>query len=267
MKRPFILLTGDDSIRAEGLILVKRMIQDFADFQIIATKDQQSAKGSSMNFRGGEWGTEMVDGVEAIWVDGSPVDSVYFAFDYFEQKGIKPDLVISGMNTGENIADTVHTSGTLGAAMAACIQRATQTIAFSMQIKDANFLEHAFNPHTGDIREELLSYPGGLIKNIVKQALEVGMPSQTFWNVNFPAMPTQKIVLARHAYTHFFLNSQKITDSRFSYNFAINENVEEQNSCTYQLLEGNAVVTPIKPVWTNQGEYERLSKLEIFEGV
>ena len=80
--KPFILITGDDSVRAEGSILVKRVVEKFADYRIIATKEQQSAVGAKINLKnGGEWGTEQVDGVEAIWVDGTPGDSVYFAFD------------------------------------------------------------------------------------------------------------------------------------------------------------------------------------------
>ena len=116
MSRPFVLVTGDDSVRAEGIILVKRIIEKFADFKIIATKEQQSAVGGKMNFRGGSWGKEIVDGVETIWVDGSPVDSVKFAFSYLDRK---PDMVISGMNTGENVDNSTMASGTFNAALQA----------------------------------------------------------------------------------------------------------------------------------------------------
>ena len=70
MQKPFILITGDDSVRGEGIILVKRIVEKFADYQLIATKDQQSAVSGKLNFRGGIWGKEDVDGHEAVWVDG-----------------------------------------------------------------------------------------------------------------------------------------------------------------------------------------------------
>ena len=52
-------------------------------------------------------------GFEAIAVDGFPADSVIHAL---EDEGLEPDLVISGINDGQNIAQVVNISGTVGAA-------------------------------------------------------------------------------------------------------------------------------------------------------
>ena len=257
--KPFILITGDDSVRAEGSILVKRVVEKFADYRIIATKEQQSAVGAKINLKnGGNWGTEQVDGVEAIWVDGTPGDSVYFAFDYLKKIGKKPDLVISGMNLGPNFSDgSLLISGTVCAASIAALSRHTPAIAFSFYDSGKNWLKD----HDGGFDEKMLKYPGEVMKKFIKYALEKGMPKGTFWNINFPAEPTNKIKLVSTYDGAHFPNRVKIEGDKYSYIPEFGSMDVAENTDVKELANGFITFTPCRTQFTDQAEFDRLKKL------
>jgi len=258
MDRPFILITGDDSVRAEGTILVKRIVEKFADFKIIATKNQQSAVSGKMNFRGGTWGTEIVDGVEAIWVDGSPVDSVKFAFSYLERT---PDIVISGMNTGENVDNSTMASGTFAAALHSTFCHNIPALALSKEvdINDSSWLED----HSGAFREELLEYPGIILERIINIFLEESKISKSLWNVNFPIKPTDKIKFTANYSDNYFPNRVQVEEGRFSYINASDMSNIKPDSDVRALLDNFVSITPIKWDLTDMKEVQRLNGLTL----
>lgn len=251
MTKPLVILTGDDSVRAEGLILVKRMVEDIVDLKIVGTKEQQSAVGTKVNLRGGEWGTEVVDGVEAIWVDGSPIDAAQMSIQYF---GRKPDLLISGMNIGENLTESMLISGTVSAAISAVIMKDVPAIAFSMiQPVEKHFMEHK-----GEIDEELLQYPGELIRQIVEKALKIGIPKGTFWNVNFPETFTDEIKIVKTAKHGYFKDGIQSEGNRFKYDgVRVTEGWSEDTDAG-ALLKGFATINPVKLQFTDFDEIGRL---------
>lgn len=253
MPKPFFLLTGDDSVRAEGIILMKRVVEKFADFKIVATKDQQSAMGGRIN-RTGTWGTEIVDGAEAIWVDGSPSDAVYFAFEYLDRK---PDMVLSGVNIGENVSYAIHRSGTVAAAMTACQARQTPAIAFSLVV-DSDVWH---KDHDGSFRKELKKYPGKLLGEIIKKAQTYDFPANTFWNVNFPPKPTKDIRIVETGEGDYWLNHQKIDADTFAY---INQKQTKNWKPTTDvgaLYQGSATISPCRVRYTDDSQMDDLKKL------
>lgn len=258
MTRPFILITGDDSVRAEGTILVKRIVEKFADFKIIATKNQQSAVSGKMNFRGGTWGTEIVDGVEAIWVDGSPVDSVKFAFSYLERS---PDIVISGMNTGENVDNSTMASGTFAAALHSTFCHHTPSLALSKEvdINDTSWLED----HHGGFREELLDYPGEILEKVIQKFLEESKAWKGLWNVNFPLEKTDKIKFTANYSDNYFPNRVKVDVNTFSYINASDTSNIKPDSDVRALLDNFVSITPIKWDLTDMKELQRLNGLTL----
>jgi len=255
-KRPFILITGDDSVRAEGSILVKRVVEGFADFKIVATKEQQSAVGAMMNLRdGGEWGTESVDGAETIWVDGTPVDAAYFAFDYFERK---PDLVISGMNLGPNFSNgSMLISGTVAASVIAAHSRNTPSIAFSIFAKPERWLA----AHNGEFNEDFLKYPGQQMRRILDKFFEAKMPKDTFWNVNFPEKETDKIKIVRVSDEAHFPNRMKIGKNKYGYIPAFGDHKVAKDTDVRELYEGFITLSPCKLEFTNFDELRAIEKL------
>lgn len=251
--RPFFLLTGDDSVRAEGIILVKRLVQDWADFQIVATREQMSGAGSKATFPGGTYGTELVDGHTAIWVSGTPADAVYFASQYLDRP---IDMVISGMNLGQNITNEMHRSGTVGAALTAAQCRDLKAIAVSIMVSEDKF----FMQHNGAFDETLLEYPGKILLSLIQKAHAYNMPPQTFWNINFPAKPTSQIKVVPTSNDHYWINDMTIKEGSYAYRDTLGDNLTPGEDI-YELTHGAITITPCKVEYTDKGELERLKQL------
>ena len=118
--KPLILLTNDDGIRSPGLWAAADALADLGFVVVAAPRDQCSGFGRSLpNTSDGLIRKEEVTVREKTWevfsVGGSPAQAV--------QRGVleiaprKPDLVVAGINFGENVGFGVTISGTVGAAM------------------------------------------------------------------------------------------------------------------------------------------------------
>jgi len=122
MSKPQILLTNDDGIRSPGLWAVAASLSDLGFVTVTAPRDQSSGMGRSLpNTSDGIIRLEQVQVNGQVWnvhaVGGSPAQSVLYGV--LEVLKFKPDLVVSGINYGENVASGVTISGTVGAAMEA----------------------------------------------------------------------------------------------------------------------------------------------------
>ncbi|HOO58477.1 MAG TPA: 5'/3'-nucleotidase SurE, partial [Anaerolineaceae bacterium] len=120
--KPQILLTNDDSIDSPGLWAAAEALAPIGFVHVVAPRVQQTSMGRAlpresdghieprtMTVRGQEW--------QVYAVGGSPAQA--FLHGYYEVLGFKPDLVVSGINYGENVASGVTISGTVGAALEA----------------------------------------------------------------------------------------------------------------------------------------------------
>lgn len=114
-----ILVTNDDGVAAEGIAVLVDALATLPDVEIhvVAPAEQRSGTGGSTT-DGELTATEATTatGVEAIAVDGFPADTIRYALD---ELGLEPDLVVSGINEGQNLGPIVELSGTIGAARAA----------------------------------------------------------------------------------------------------------------------------------------------------
>ena len=122
MKKPQILLTNDDGIRSPGLWAAAAALSELGYVTVTAPREQSSGAGRSLpNTSDGIISEEQVQVNGQTWsvfaVGGSPAQSVLHGV--LEVLKHKPDLVVSGINYGENVASGVTISGTVGAAMEA----------------------------------------------------------------------------------------------------------------------------------------------------
>jgi 5'-nucleotidase len=121
--RPLILITNDDGVHSPGLHALAACVADFADVLIAAPMTQQTSMSRSKKRTPTSGRIErvpvMLDGQETIayGVDGTPAIAVLHGI--LELAPRKPDLCLSGINYGENIAYALTTGGTVGAAMEA----------------------------------------------------------------------------------------------------------------------------------------------------
>ncbi len=120
MEKRQILLTNDDGIKSPGLWAAAEALSDLGYVTVAAPRDQSSGMGRSLplgsdgtiqpevlQVRGKEW--------TVYAVGGTPAQAVLHGV--LEICPSRPDLVVSGINYGENVADGISISGTVGAAM------------------------------------------------------------------------------------------------------------------------------------------------------
>ena len=120
--RPHLLLTNDDGIRSPGLWAAASALSEIGYVTVTAPRDQSSGMGRSLpNTSDGIIREEKVQVNGQEWsvyaVGGSPAQAVLHAI--LEIVPHKPDLVVSGINYGENVGLGITISGTVGAAMEA----------------------------------------------------------------------------------------------------------------------------------------------------
>ena len=112
-----ILVTNDDGIAAEGLAVLVDALATLPEVElsVVAPAEQQWARAEAPPRASSRPPTPTASGVEAVAVEGFPADTIRYALD---DLGIEPDLVVSGINEGQNLGPVVEISGTVGAARA-----------------------------------------------------------------------------------------------------------------------------------------------------
>jgi 5'-nucleotidase len=133
------LVTNDDGIGADGIdVIVQALLQlENVEVTVVAPLENQSGSGGSTSTGALTVADATTQsGYAAKAVAGFPADTIVWAID---QKGIDfvPDLVVSGINNGQNYSlEIVSASGTVGAARAAA-QRNIPSIAVSQGFADS----------------------------------------------------------------------------------------------------------------------------------
>lgn len=120
MGRPLILLTNDDGFRSPGLWAAADALQPLGDILVVAPREQQSGAGRSMpRSLTGRIYRETIQMYGRTWegyaVEASPAQTVLHGL--LEIAPRKPDLLVAGINYGENVGVGVTISGTIGAAL------------------------------------------------------------------------------------------------------------------------------------------------------
>jgi 5'-nucleotidase len=130
-----ILLTNDDGIYAPGLAALERQLQKLGKVEVIAPLTEQSGVGHAITYLHPLMAREVFDGPRRRgWaVEGSPADCVKVAVS--ELCKPRPDLVVSGINSGQNAGINVLYSGTVAAAIEGAFFGIT-SIAVSLEYDD-----------------------------------------------------------------------------------------------------------------------------------
>ena len=181
-----ILITNDDGINAPGLEVLHGIADALAgpdgEVWCVAPAFEQSGVGHAISYTQPMMGSELAP--RRFAVQGSPADCVLAGL-YDIMKGNTPDLVLSGVNRGNNAAENAVYSGTLGAAMEAALQ-GIRAIALSQFYGPGNRdLEDTFDASRGH----------GL--DTVERLLDRGVWTRddyaVFYNVNFPPVTAENV--------------------------------------------------------------------------
>ncbi|UFS69459.1 5'/3'-nucleotidase SurE [Geomonas sp. RF6] len=161
-----ILLTNDDGVHAPGLAALRKRISEIAETVVVAPDREQSAVSHSLTLHHPLRVVKVSENVFSV--DGTPTDCVNLGVHSL--LSFKPDLVISGVNRGANLADDVTYSGTVAAALEATLMGIP---AFAISLATAGDGEHY---------DAAALFAARLARTVV----EKGLPPDTFLNVNVP---------------------------------------------------------------------------------
>ncbi len=166
-----ILITNDDGVHAPGLALMERIARTFSDdVYVVAPEHDQSGVAHSLTINDPLRLRKISE--RRFAVKGTPTDCVIMGVRKLLQ-GARPDLVLSGVNNGHNVADDLHYSGTVAGAMEAAslgIPAIALSQAYGPVGRDESFWECAE------------AHAPGLIGRI----LAAGVPESAVININFP---------------------------------------------------------------------------------
>ena len=174
-----ILITNDDGITAPGLAVLEEIAADVAgpdgEVWVVAPAFEQSGVGHCISYTHPTMITQLDE--RRYMVEGSPADCVLAGL-HNVLRDTPPDLILSGVNRGNNAADNVLYSGTIGAAMEGALQ-GLNAIALSQFYGPGNVsLDDQF--------EAARATGADVVRDIVAAETWGDGPYRYFYNINFP---------------------------------------------------------------------------------
>jgi 5'-nucleotidase len=169
-----ILLTNDDGINAPGFRALERIARQLSDdLWFVAPAEEQSGAGHSLTLTRPLRVREL--GERRFAVAGTPTDSVMMALGNL-MNGARPDLILSGVNRGPNLAEDVTYSGTVSAAMEGTLA-GIRSIALSQQMADYTLGAESF------------AAAEAVGADIIRKVAAADWGNGVLVNINFPARP------------------------------------------------------------------------------
>ncbi len=176
-----ILLTNDDGIHAPGLEVMKEIAGELSDdVWVVAPETNQSGVSHSLTLHDPLRVRHISE--RQMAVAGTPTDCVLIGVLEL-LKEHKPDLVLSGINQGQNTADDATYSGTIAGAMEGTML-GIPSIALSQARSGGG------NGGAGPMQWEAARVHGA---QTVSKLLEAGWPQRVLVNVNFPNCPADEV--------------------------------------------------------------------------
>ena len=254
-----ILITNDDGIDAYGIKLLEYLLLKITpNVLVVAPKDEKSGAGHSLTsdkMRSMFGHTSIAEFPNDIFqydsyhyaVDGTPCDCVRVALNMI-MRGNYPDLIISGINNGRNIADDVTYSGTIGAAMEGVLY-GIPSIAVSQFVKKGEEVNW-------QIAEKYLT-------EIIKKVLLGTFSADTLININFPNIPPEElrgIEICRQGRRRFVEGT--VENSLLCAKFLLH--TEKEETCypdDNEKIDKNITITALKINLTDDEGLEELEKV------
>ena len=170
-KRPLILISNDDGYMAKGIQSLIKYLRPIGEIVVMAPDSARSGSGCAITVTTPVHYQLVEKDVDLTIYkcSGTPTDCVKLALHTILADR-KPDIIVSGINHGENMATNVHYSGTMGVAIEGCLC-SIPSIGFSI------------DSHNPDVD---FSATEPFVRQITEKVLQNGLPSQTCLNVNIP---------------------------------------------------------------------------------
>jgi 5'-nucleotidase len=237
-----ILISNDDGIQSPGLHALVRALKEMGEIWVVAPDREQSAVGHAITLsdpiRLLPW-EELQDADHTFAISGTPADCIKLALT--ELMPERPDIVVSGINCGENTGISIIYSGTVSAATEGTIN-GIPSVAISLDSFTARKFEAS----------------AVFARRVVELVIERGLPEDTLLNVNIPNLPLDEIKgvrVARQGRARFQETFMKRSDPRGkTYYWMDGAKVAliEKNTDGTALHDGYVTLTPIKLNFTHE---------------
>lgn len=172
-QKPLLLLSNDDGVTAKGINELIKALRPMGELMVMAPDGPRSgASGSITSEHPLHYKPVRKEpGLNVFQCNGTPVDCVKLALHELAPR--TPDILIGGINHGDNSSVNVHYSGTMGVVIEGCL-KGIPSVGFSLcnHTPDADF-------------SAALPY----VQSITREVLLHGLPYGTCLNVNFPDTP------------------------------------------------------------------------------
>ncbi|HLU91380.1 MAG TPA: 5'/3'-nucleotidase SurE [Pedomonas sp.] len=247
-----ILLTNDDGIHAPGFQVLEEIARQLSDdLWVVAPLEEQSGAGHSLSLSHPVRMQQF--GERRFGVRGTPTDCVMMALGRIIE-GPKPDLILSGVNRGANLAEDVTYSGTVSAAMEGTLA-GIPSVALSQAAVGRPSGPDAFDA----ARRHAVP--------VLKTLLAAGWPQNVLININFPPCPAADVRGVRVTQQGFRDYGNPIIEERsdvrgFTYYwFGLGREVLEpgQETDLKAMRENHVSVTPLHLDLTHRGSMSALA--------
>jgi 5'-nucleotidase len=252
-----ILISNDDGINAQGLAALEEVAAELSDdVWTVAPEVDQSGMSRSITLTRPLRIRKV--GQQRYAVDGTPTDCVHLGYDHL-LKDHRPDLVLSGINNGHNVAEDVTMSGTIAAAL----QGMTLGVP-SIALSQARTDRHGVRWQTARAHAP----------EVIRTLLKEGWPSDVVVNVNFPDCEPEEVegieVARQGRREDLHLYVEERTDLRqrryYWFGFEGGPHTPPEGTDLHALLNRKIAVTPLHLALTHEDSLKALERRFAVEG-
>ncbi len=250
-QRPLILVANDDGYEAKGINSLVEMIRDLGDIIVCAPSGPRSGQSRAFSMDTLTMKKISSEPGLSVWsCSGTPVDCVKMAYSQLCPR--KPDLILGGINHGNNASTNAQYSGTVGVAIEGAM-KGVPSIAFSLcdYRSDADF---------SPMRD--------IIRKTVTKVLKNGLPRFVCLNINVPL--TDHILgtkVCRMAWGHWRQEVVKREHPSRAYDyywmsgFYQNDEPDAEDTDDWALRHGYIAITPLSVDMTDYATMKTLEDL------
>ncbi len=247
-----ILISNDDGIHSKGIYELAKRMTKLGKVTVVAPDREQSAIGHAITMhqplRCRKIKLYDLD-IDAWWVSGTPADCIKLGVETLLPK--RPDLIISGINNGENLGTDIIYSGTVSAAIEGSL--------FNIAAMAVSYAKHDVT----DFSAAALAAAG-----IIEQVLQHAAEERMLININIPEINSinelKGIKITKLGVKKYRNNFEERKDPRGnSYYWLAGELVEdeiEEDTDIYAVRNGFASITPLHVDLTGYKDMERLKE-------
>ena len=254
-----ILLTNDDGIEAPGILTLADKLKENHEVYICAPIEQRSGYSHAVTyFHTNAYGEEReIPGIQKAWaVNGTPADCAYLGI--YAMMDEKPDLLISGINQGQNMSADIMYSGTIGAACEGIVAGVP-----SMAVSYCSYTDTDFSA-AAEIAEKVIP----LYMSVKKKDFVL--------SVNVPELPLSEIKGYKLTYPQSPRNFERkliIRNEEKGFHILMGEDLPPEhiepieNTDTYEVSRGYVSLTPVGLDYSHKDEQLEKEIVELLKEI